>query len=287
MKQIYFLFALALAFPFVSQAQNTVEVDANAAFLGFANVFETPANGGAFVFGSAWGVPDLQTVVDAGGGTVTLQPNFNTYGDNPTDPFWVDQTTGEGNKLFVGSTYVEDNSLVGSELTFIGGVVSNTLDPAYDVVAFIRVFNVDFSVLKEETTALVAGQNFSITYTNVEAEDTTVQYGFAVSGINANPADEGALGSAIVSAPLVAGVNDNDLLNITVYPNPSNNNWNISTPNDVIDTIELYDVMGKRVSTVTVDSNTTSVNNETLAKGLYLAKISTNTGQKTVKLIKK
>jgi hypothetical protein len=287
MKQIYFLFVLALAFPLVSQAQNTVEVDANATFLGFANVFETPANGGAFVFGSAWGVPDIQTVVDAGAGTITLQPNFNTYEENPLDPFWVDQTTGEGNKFFVGSTYVEDNTLIGSALTFTGGCIAKTLDPEYDVVAFIRVFNADFSVLKEETAALTAGQNFSVTYTNVEGTDTTLQYGFAVSGINANPADEGALGSAVVTTPITVGIDDNDFLNVTIYPNPSNTNWNIATPNAVIDTIELYDVLGKRVSVVTVESNTTTINGETLAKGLYLAKISTNTGQKTVKLIKK
>ncbi|PIX08213.1 MAG: hypothetical protein COZ75_13170, partial [Flavobacteriaceae bacterium CG_4_8_14_3_um_filter_34_10] len=132
--------------------QNTVTIDGSATFLGFANVFETPANGGGFVFGSPWGVPDIKSVVDVSGNTVTLFPNFNTYGDNPTDPFWVNQTTGEGNKVFEGNTFNENNSnLLGQELTFSADVQSFTLSSEYVVKAFIKVFNADFSVLKEES----------------------------------------------------------------------------------------------------------------------------------------
>ena len=125
------------------QAQNTVEVDPSATWIGYMNVFETPANGGGFVFGQAWGVPDLKSVIDPGAGTVTLQPNFNVW--NPADPFWVDGGTGLGNKTMEANTYVEDNSLVGSALTFEGGVSDFTIDPGYTVFAFIKVFNADFS----------------------------------------------------------------------------------------------------------------------------------------------
>jgi hypothetical protein len=93
MKQFYFSILLIFGFTFLSIAQNTVTVDASATQNGYANVFETTANGGGFVFGQAWGVPDLKTVVDASANTLTLQPNYNTWGDG-TDSFWVDQTTG-------------------------------------------------------------------------------------------------------------------------------------------------------------------------------------------------
>ena len=46
---------------------NTVTVDASADQLGYANVFETD---GTFVFGDAWGVPDLKTVVDPANNTI-------------------------------------------------------------------------------------------------------------------------------------------------------------------------------------------------------------------------
>ena len=147
MKKAYILFSVLLSTAFMTNAQNTVVADASAEYLGYANVFETVANGGAFVFGSGWGVADLKSVVDAGAGSVTLQPNFNTYGDNPGDPFWIDAATGLGNKVFEGNTFVENNTnLIGSELTFTGGVASNTLDPSYVAIAFIKVFNADFSV---------------------------------------------------------------------------------------------------------------------------------------------
>ncbi|MCH9661715.1 MAG: hypothetical protein K0U54_12495, partial [Bacteroidetes bacterium] len=201
MKQLYFLIVLLIGLVPIGQAQNSVEVDVNAAWIGFMNVFETPANGGGYVFGSGWGVPDLKSTIDPGAGTVTLQPNFNTYADNPTDPFWVDQTTGEGNKSMESNTFIEDNSLVGSELTFSGNVASNTLDANYTAIAFIKVFNADFSVLKIETTPLVSGADFTVNYTDVEGTDAVVQYGFQVVGINANPVDEATLGSVVVTAP--------------------------------------------------------------------------------------
>lgn len=174
-----------------------INFDPAAAYIGYANVFETPANGGGFVFGSPWGVSDLKTVVDPTA-TVTLQPNFNTYDDNPTDPFWVDQATGLGNKDFEGNTYVDDASLAGQELVWTGFVQVNDLDPSYAAEAFIKVFNADYSVLKIETAPLVAGEYFEVAYTNVEAPDTFVQYGWYVKGLNASSANEVALGTVVI-----------------------------------------------------------------------------------------
>ena len=46
------------------------------------NWFELAENGGGFVSGGGWGVSDLKLVADTSANTLTLQPNFNTYGDN-------------------------------------------------------------------------------------------------------------------------------------------------------------------------------------------------------------
>ncbi|RZP12514.1 MAG: hypothetical protein EVA38_06075, partial [Flavobacteriales bacterium] len=194
MKQFYFLILLTFGFASLGIAQNTVTVNASATQNGYANVFFTDGN---FAFGGPWGVPDLKTVVDPGANSLTLQPNFNTWGDG-TDSFWVDQTTGLGNKIFEGNTYVEDNSLLGSQLDFEGSVSSYTISPDYQVYAFIKVFNSDFSFEKKEEVELTATGTFSVSYTNVEATDAVVQYGFRVVGLNANPANEAALGSVIV-----------------------------------------------------------------------------------------
>lgn len=282
MKHLYLAIILLVGTSVSSIAQNTVEVDASAEFFGYANVFELPANGGGYVFGEAWGVPDLKTVVDAGGGTLTLQPNFNVW--DPNDEFWV--LNGEANKVFEANTYVEDNSLVGSALTFVGGVVSNTISSDYDVVAFIKVFNADFSVLKEETTAVVDGENFAVEYTNVEGADAVVQYGFKVTGPVADPANEGALGSVVVSEELVLSIGDNQALKVSVYPNPSKSVWNINTANSQISKVAIYDIAGKLIEQQLGNSNTIQINSAAYQAGIYMANVETETGTKVVRLIK-
>lgn len=270
----------------MTNAQNTIVADAGAEYLGYANVFETIANGGAFVFGQGWGVADLKSVVDPGAGSVTIKPNFNTYADNPGDPFWIDPATGLGNKQFEGNTYLENNTnLIGSELTFTGGVASNTLDPSYVAIAFIKVFNADFSVLKFETTPLVAGQDFSVTYTNVEPEDTTIQYGYQVVGLNANPENEAALGSIVIT-DTVLGTNDFDATSISTYPNPVTSTFTI-TSQQTITSVTVFNVLGQQVINQTPDTLNFVADFSSLTAGVYLAKIATQSGSKTVKVIKK
>ena len=223
MMKRYFLILVTVLFAFQSNAQLEVTVDTSDPIFGFANVFETPANGGAFVFGGPWGIPDLKSVIDVpGANNITLQPNFNTW--NPNDAFWV--VNGMANKWFEANTYFEDNSLVGQEFSFVGGCLDNTIDPAYTVIAFIKVFNANFSVLKQEQTTLVAGENFEVTYTNVEPEDAVVQYGFLVFGPIADPVNEAALGSVVVGQefPNDACVNATEILcGQTISGDTSNN----------------------------------------------------------------
>ena len=423
MKKNYFTIALVFFLTSMGIAQNTVTVDASADQLGYANAFETD---GTFVFGEAWGVPDLKTIVDPANNTLTLQPNYNTWGDG-TDPFWVNQTTVLGNKLFEGNTYVEDNTLVGSELTFEGLVTSNTLDGAgqllfsvnngplegghqavaaafggaftstaltgdavlvtdegtdpdendacepitngpsldgkiaiirrgacnftlkvlaaqnegaiavimvnnvegppiimggdeplitipalmvsdvvgeliiaelangvnttmvlstYTTVAFIKVFNSDFTVLKQESVALGGdGSSFSVTYDNVESDDAVVQYGFQVLGLNANPVNEAALGSVIVTSDEIAAVNDFNAINVSVYPNPTINKINIQSDEQITNVV-VYNTLGQMVKSASPNATNFSMETANLDAGIYFAKLSTEKGSKTVKFIK-
>ena len=124
MKKNYFTIALVFCFAFMGIAQNTVTVDASAEQLGYATVLNLD---GSFAFGQPWGVPELQTIVDPANNTMSLHPNFNTYGDNLADPFWVNQTSLLGAKFMLMETYVQSTELVGSPLTFEGVIDSNTL----------------------------------------------------------------------------------------------------------------------------------------------------------------
>ena len=264
-------------------AQNSVSVDAGGNWLGYANIFD-PATGN-YVFGEPWGIQDIKTVVDAGAGTLTLQPNFNTYAANPTDPFWVDQTTGLGAKIFEGNYYIEDNSLAGAELTFSGNVNSNTLDGAYDAVAFIKVFNANYSVLKQATVPL-NGANFEVVFTDVNpAEDAVVQYGFQIIGLNANPDDEATLGSVVVSGGALS-VNDFNTASFSVAPNPSNSVWNVRSAQYDMTQVVLFDVLGKKVAQFNNPGTALAIDNSNLSKGAYFAQINTASGSTTVQLMK-
>ncbi len=75
------------------------------------------------------------------------------------------------------------------------------------------------------------------------------------------------------------------LAEFSVYPNPSNSIWNIKTTNN-IQSIEVYDVLGKRVVALTPNNTEAEINASNLKDGIYLAKISTDSGSKTIKLVK-
>lgn len=86
--------------------------------------------------------------------------------------------------------------------------------------------------------------------------------------------------------PEVLNINDfKTSANFVVYPNPSNYVWNISGQ-QTIDEIHIHDVLGKRVMSLSPRSNEVSIDSGTLPKGLYFAKMTTEFGSSSIKLIK-
>ena len=427
MKKNYFTIAFVFCFAFMGIAQNTVTVDASAEQLGYATVLNLD---GSFAFGQPWGVPELQTIVDPANNTMSLHPNFNTYGDNPADPFWVNQTSLLGAKFMRMETYVQSAELVGSPLTFEGTVQENTLQdngyvvfnvnngpllgqhqsvpagfggafttdgvtedlvllldegsdpdpndgcesvtnsgdlsgkialirrgtcefgfkalvaqnagaiavvvinnvegppiimaggdfgdqvtiPAlmisdvtgaaivaeleagntvnstmfftdYNMYAFIKVFNSDFTVLKDVYASLEeAGTDFSFTFDDIGAEDAFVQYGFGVSGINANPADEASLGSVVVTSNTLS-VSDFNTINVSLFPNPTTNNISIQSDKQITD-VAIYNTLGQTVKNASPQATNFSIETSNLNTGVYFVTLKTDAASKTIKFIK-
>ena len=71
-----------------------------------------------------------------------------------------------------------------------------------------------------------------------------------------------------------------------VYPNPSSDTWTISTPNNKINSVEVFNVLGKKVISQNFNSDEASISVQSLASGIYLARLTTNSGVKTMKLIR-
>ena len=80
-------------------------------------------------------------------------------------------------------------------------------------------------------------------------------------------------------------VNDFDVAEFNVNPNPSNSEWNIkSTIN--INAVEIYNILGKRVMSMTPNTNEINIDGSSLVDGIYLARISSANGDRTIKLVK-
>ena len=203
MKKIYYS-ALALLVTGMSivnlQAQNSVSFDTSATWYGYMNVFDL---GGGYQFGSSWGLGDLKSTIDSSCNTLTLQPNFNVY--DSTDAYYTDPVTFDGAKMMEANTYVESSTLFnGADLTFSGYVASNTLAAGYTAKYFIKALDPSTGYSDalggSATLNLPASGNFTVSVTAAQlTAGLIVQYGFQIYGLNANPADEAALGSVVVT----------------------------------------------------------------------------------------
>lgn len=285
MKKIYST-AIALVFAMTAFAQNDIQFSATDAWTGYMNVFELPANGGAYMFGSPWALDALKATPDTGANSLTLQPNFNTYADNPTDPYWVNQTTQEGNKQMEASTFVEPGpTFNGVDLTFSGSVLSYSLDTMYDVFVFIKGLD-SLNGYQDvfggsKIIPITATGNFSVSATAAEIPaGLIIQYGFMVVGRNANPANEAALGSVVI------GIDNTSLfetskVEATLYPNPAQNELNIAV-DYTITSVEIINTVGQ----VVYKGQENSINIEGLEAGTYMVRVQTTNGTAVTRFIK-
>jgi hypothetical protein len=188
---------LMLAVAPVANAAVTVTVDPGATWLGFMNVFETPANGGGFAFNGPWGTADLNATFS--GPVLTLSPNTSISRDVPlSDAFWWNPD-GSPNKNMAASMYVQDNSLAGQIVNFTGNVLTNSLVNPYTSIAFIKEFDAGFNLVSSVSGPLTAGV-FAISLATTTG--VNIQYGFETVGPNARNelGQAAALGSVQITA---------------------------------------------------------------------------------------
>jgi hypothetical protein len=180
-----------------SSADITLKVDSTKAWQGYMNVFNLPDFSGGYVFGSPWGIGDLNASF-GGTSTLTLTPNTNTWNQN--DAFWVNTNTvpWTGNKFMEANFYVENTALRGNTVTFSGTVLSNTLyggASGHLARVFVKTLNssAGYALVPEASVFLdltnnASSYNFSITVAIPNLPNYIPQYGFVMTGPNVNPA---------------------------------------------------------------------------------------------------
>lgn len=172
---------------------------------------------GSFVFSSPWSVSDLKTTVLTSNPTIigdrlTLQPNYNTYanalgGSNADRAFWTNSTDGgvtagpAGNKWMVANTYFEDPDPISvSGFSLSGTVDLNNLDAGYTAEAFITVIDPTFFITVLDVRVMLPSSGAFTVTTDLSAfQGMRLQTGFTISGLNANPVSEAALGGVTVT----------------------------------------------------------------------------------------
>ena len=78
-----------------------------------------------------------------------------------------------------------------------------------------------------------------------------------------------------------------DIAGLKVSPNPTNNQWSISTDNQKMNAIDIFNLQGKLILSVQPESSFVSVDATNLVTGIYLARILTDEGMGSLKLVKK
>ncbi|MBD0831842.1 T9SS type A sorting domain-containing protein [Aestuariibaculum sediminum] len=84
-----------------------------------------------------------------------------------------------------------------------------------------------------------------------------------------------------------ASVEDNVLTSFNAYPNPTNDLWMVSSKDLNINTIQVFDILGKEVLFMTPNKREARIDGSNLLSGIYFARISNNTGSQTLKLVKR
>jgi hypothetical protein len=78
-----------------------------------------------------------------------------------------------------------------------------------------------------------------------------------------------------------------ELESVSVSPNPTKDNWTVKTTNGQnILGVQVYDILGKQVFSAVPNASEFSINASGLNDGIYIAKIISTNGSKTVKLVK-
>ena len=84
----------------------------------------------------------------------------------------------------------------------------------------------------------------------------------------------------------VLGTNDFEVSEVSVYPNPTSNVWNIRAVSQDITSVKVYDLLGKNILSLAPNATEVLVDGSGLHSGLYFAQVKTNNGVRTFKLLK-
>ena len=188
---------------------------------------------------------DARTDQTLDGRAITIRNGSLQYTDNFSD--FIDEFTITTQRVFSGGSGTFD--------LVINGNVVGTI-PYSDTPTTTTISNIDLGVEVFNTLSI---ENNS-------------------TGSNRVRFDNMSWTCGLLSTPEV------DLNSIKIYPNPVNDILNIDLPNEVESTIEIYDILGKRVLKQIINSSS-AINVQRLKAGIYILKITQGEANLSKRLI--
>ncbi|WP_412561694.1 T9SS type A sorting domain-containing protein [Winogradskyella sp. MIT101101] len=219
-------------------------------------------------FGSVAGEPDL----DPGAGeNKALKFDFSVagYGVGEGGPDDVSSYN------FVSFDYFARAGIPGFRFVMIsndGGVTEHN----YEI-------GVDEAVVNEQWTKVVIPMSF---FTNLGFSDTNF-WQWKMDPFMQDPGQGGVVyvDNILLTQGNPLSVDGFETTEFKAFPNPTNNNWNISG-STTIQTTTVYDILGKQVMALKPNSNSFVIEASSLKTGVYFARLESDNGSKTIKLVR-
>ncbi|MCG8575415.1 MAG: T9SS type A sorting domain-containing protein [Flavobacteriales bacterium] len=82
-----------------------------------------------------------------------------------------------------------------------------------------------------------------------------------------------------------AGVVENWEESLAIFPNPANDHLNIISANNDLASAEIYTTAGRVVYTIAIDGATTQIQTDALPNGMYVLKLTSNSGESRTEII--
>ena len=211
----------------------------------------------------------LSTSGSGGGGT------SENYCEKVVTHFGIEAETASAIKLTI------ENS---GEKTMKVTIESNDADPVDEIV--IPAVTGAPTVSAKDTS--IAGKiSVTLTWENTPTEDLDINVLWSKESFAGNwQLSQDPIKVKFNASCSTASVDNNNLLNISLYPNPTTNNLNISAQN-IIESAAIYNVLGKKVKSVFINKTEDTIDVSTLNSGIYILKYTVNNKVGTMKFIKK
>lgn len=144
-------------------------------------------------------------------------------------------------------------------------------------------WTVNYRKTSEEAWAMEIATTHPFVLVNLErgVSYTAQVIAHCTNGIYSEPSN------IITFTTSTVGVQNYELDQTEIYPNPTTGVFTIQNTNVSIQSVEVYDVYGKLMSRVEVNDNTVTIDATSYASGVYFTRIMTENGVVTKRILKK